>query len=609
MKFSLTSAAAGALLLAAGANAGGAPVCQEVVVWETETVYVTVAPGFQTPTSCELATIYPTDCTACGYTVCGPLPQYIATEICTTVTCGGKVIPTTYTTGSTCTVNTVCTVDKWGNTETLAPCTKTVTACSFPTQTLLPAGCAYETCYIPEWVIYDNGVPETVPACYVTYTYFPEPSYYPVPYEHTTTAWVNGAPVISVVNNISINIVTATGSVYVGPTSGSTSTGGPSPTSSVSPTGTSGPVSTTTTSPTPSSTAFVLAANDGSVGIVENNIIVFVAADSSAALSSPGMTIDAAGDLVDAANGAIGGVDDTLINSAAGSAVTFSVAQARMLFKRQNNGTTTANATLTWDITSNNILEAFYGSQTCYFFSCSNILKLGLTDATPSGCTAVRLTPESISNLQTGTGSVTAVPSTATAPASSSDTATVAPSSSGTATTASSSSTSPSSTGSSVPTGFAESMVYWHNEYRAIHGVPAVTWNQTLADYAANYASQCSTQHSGGDYGENLAYGGYTNPAYYIYLWYQEGENYNYSNPGFSVSTGHFTQVVWKDTTQIGCGWVTSCAGTLGSYYPNYLACEYQPYGNVDGEYAANVPEPVNNNPPPVPGISLFTNN
>ena len=27
-------------------------------------------------------------------------------------------------------------------------------------------------------------------------------------------------------------------------------------------------------------------------------------------------------------------------------------------------------------------------------------------------------------------------------------------------------------------------MVYWHNQYRALHGVPNVTWNATLAQYA-----------------------------------------------------------------------------------------------------------------------------
>src|SRR5579859_435097 len=127
MKFSLASA--GALALATLVSAGGVVnscTCQEVVEWETETVTITVAPGYQTPTSCSTATVTPTDCTDCGYTIVGPLPQYVATEICTTVTCAnGQVVPTTYTTGSTCTVNTVCTVDKWGKTHGLEPITKT----------------------------------------------------------------------------------------------------------------------------------------------------------------------------------------------------------------------------------------------------------------------------------------------------------------------------------------------------------------------------------------------------------------------------------------------------------------------------------------------------
>jgi hypothetical protein len=139
MKFSVASAA-GVLGFAVLVQAGGelttaAPItaapmvsceCQEVVQWETETVTITVAPGYVTPTSCAIATVMPTDCTSCGYTVVGTLPQYVATEICTTVTCDdGYVIPTTISTGSTCMVNTMCTVDQWGKTASLDPTTVT----------------------------------------------------------------------------------------------------------------------------------------------------------------------------------------------------------------------------------------------------------------------------------------------------------------------------------------------------------------------------------------------------------------------------------------------------------------------------------------------------
>jgi hypothetical protein len=128
MKYSLFSAGALALagLVSAGGSASTTCGCSEVVVWETETVWVTVAPGYQTPTSCSVATAYPTSCSSCGHTVVGTLPQYIETEVCTTVTCNdGKVLPTSWTTGSTCWVNTWCSVDNDGKTYGLDPTTKT----------------------------------------------------------------------------------------------------------------------------------------------------------------------------------------------------------------------------------------------------------------------------------------------------------------------------------------------------------------------------------------------------------------------------------------------------------------------------------------------------
>ena len=149
-------------------------------------------------------------------------------------------------------------------------------------------------------------------------------------------------------------------------------------------------------------------------------------------------------------------------------------------------------------------------------------------------------------------------------------------------------------------------MVYWHYVYRARHGAPPVIWNDTLATYAASYSSYCETVHSGSEfYGENLAYGRYTNPSYYVYLWYDEVDSYNYGDPGFSETTGHFTRVVWKDSIQIGCGWVTNtCQNIIASWAPNYWTCEYYPYGNVDGEFATEVLPLITSDPIPVPGMS-----
>lgn len=63
-----------------------------------------------------------------------------------------------------------------------------------------------------------------------------------------------------------------------------------------------------------------------------------------------------------------------------------------------------------------------------------------------------------------------------------------------------------------------------------------------------------------------------------IDLWYNEVSKYNFDSPGFNSETGHFTQVVWKNTSSIGCG-ATYCPN-LGF---NVYVCEYEPRGNIIG--------------------------
>ena len=66
-------------------------------------------------------------------------------------------------------------------------------------------------------------------------------------------------------------------------------------------------------------------------------------------------------------------------------------------------------------------------------------------------------------------------------------------------------------------------------------------------------------------------------------MWYNEVSKYNYNNPVFGMDTGHFTQVVWKSTTKLGCG-----LGIASNNYA-YGACNYSPPGNVQGAFAQNV--------------------
>ncbi len=136
-----------------------------------------------------------------------------------------------------------------------------------------------------------------------------------------------------------------------------------------------------------------------------------------------------------------------------------------------------------------------------------------------------------------------------------------------------------------------------HNNYRTTHGVPSVTWSSTVAASAQAWANTCPAGHSPRPprtYGENIAYATYTQAAQNVTTrWYDEEPLYDYNNPGFSSATGHFTQVVWKNTTQIGCGCRHDCSGT----WQSVCVCQYNPPGNIIGQFAANVLPPSSTKP------------
>lgn len=144
-----------------------------------------------------------------------------------------------------------------------------------------------------------------------------------------------------------------------------------------------------------------------------------------------------------------------------------------------------------------------------------------------------------------------------------------------------------------------------HNTYRALHGVPNVTWSTTVAQSAQAYADTCPSGHSyHPQYGENLAWSYGQNPSFgdVVKWWYDEEQYYDYNNPGFSSTTGHFTQVVWKNTTEIGCGYRSGCSiSLLGKTFTDVWVCQYNPHGNVSGQFADNVFPPGT----PVPGTPV----
>ncbi|MCJ1441748.1 MAG: hypothetical protein MMC23_002240 [Stictis urceolatum] len=121
------------------------------------------------------------------------------------------------------------------------------------------------------------------------------------------------------------------------------------------------------------------------------------------------------------------------------------------------------------------------------------------------------------------------------------------------------------------------------NFFRKEHNATALKWNTSLTDFASNHDENC-----GGPDGENLAEG-YANVTSAVDAWGNERSKYNFKSGSFSEATGHFTQLVWKASSTVGCGrkW---CDGDFTGWY---LVCEYWPRGNVIGEFVENVQSQV----------------
>lgn len=124
-----------------------------------------------------------------------------------------------------------------------------------------------------------------------------------------------------------------------------------------------------------------------------------------------------------------------------------------------------------------------------------------------------------------------------------------------------------------------------HNRIRADVGQGPVIWNDDIAKGALEYSTKCKFEHSDQNtrklngtnsviLGENLAYG----VPYSVYddkdimkLW--EDEKPLYTHPQTVIEAtgaGHYTQIINKNVTEIGCG-CTNCNNS------KLCVCRYNP--------------------------------
>jgi pathogenesis-related protein 1 len=140
------------------------------------------------------------------------------------------------------------------------------------------------------------------------------------------------------------------------------------------------------------------------------------------------------------------------------------------------------------------------------------------------------------------------------------------------------------STGSAVTAQEAEELVKLHNKVRAEVGVGPVKWSPTLAKYAQAWADELAKtgeldHNPDGKYGENLwgRTGGKPDVLGCVPGWYREKELYTPGTPG-DGEAGHYTQMVWSKTTEIGVGKAVSKQGKL------IVVANYNPKGNTNRE-------------------------
>lgn len=137
-----------------------------------------------------------------------------------------------------------------------------------------------------------------------------------------------------------------------------------------------------------------------------------------------------------------------------------------------------------------------------------------------------------------------------------------------------------------------------HNQVRAAVGTPPLKWNCALANFAQNWADKDLWGHSSGTQRENIIPGVYAgenlssdaNPntplAQMLQGWLDEKPNWDNGSKTCAPGTvcGHFTQMVWRTTKEVGCG-VNRKSSTMGDEWKGqatYLVCNYSPGGNND---------------------------
>jgi len=144
--------------------------------------------------------------------------------------------------------------------------------------------------------------------------------------------------------------------------------------------------------------------------------------------------------------------------------------------------------------------------------------------------------------------------------------------------------------------------------------LPAVTWNCDAAAVAQQWANQSQgtqghsprewreglfgdrtgLQGNGASLGENLGWAVGSQPSVVdpvvssVTSWDNERSDYNHSTGSCTGVCGHYTQIIWRESTEVGCGVIRDQIQMPGNStvwpYGYFLACTYHHAGNINGD-------------------------
>lgn len=137
-----------------------------------------------------------------------------------------------------------------------------------------------------------------------------------------------------------------------------------------------------------------------------------------------------------------------------------------------------------------------------------------------------------------------------------------------------------------------------HNDLRRKEGganMAMLRFNPKLANLAQQWAQRCSGNHGQPQFSANdvgwkdlgQSYAIHSSKTWQpndgVQAWFDEKKDYDFNSNSCRGVCGHYTALVWGETTDIGCG-IAFCPNVAGIANAHYLVCNYGPPGNWQGK-------------------------